>query len=170
MNNFISSLSVCGYKAKRLDDSSLPQMYALCSRHEKYYKEYLKQPPSAEGVREILTALPPGKRYEDKLVIGWFDGEKLVAILDLIVDFPAKKAAFIGLFMVEHSICRRGVGSKFMGTLLTMLSDIGYNECRLGVIENNAEALFFWQSLGFNFTGKKHVQENYAVLVYSKAI
>ena len=42
--------------------------------------------PSRDGVLEDMRALPPGKKMEDKYYLGFFDGEKLAAVIDLIDD------------------------------------------------------------------------------------
>lgn len=43
-----------------------------------------------------MKALPPQKQEADKFYVGFFDGEKLAAVLDLIVSYPDDSAAFIG--------------------------------------------------------------------------
>lgn len=44
--------------------------------------------------------------YADKYYIGYFEGEKLVAVMDLILNFPNKETAFIGFFYDEYSLSR----------------------------------------------------------------
>lgn len=35
-----------------------------------------------------MTALPPGKAMEDKWFVGFYDGDCLIAVMDLILNYP----------------------------------------------------------------------------------
>ena len=60
-----------------------------------------------ESIHEDMNMLPPNKSKEDKFYIGFFDNHILVAVMDLIINFPDNKTAFIGLFMMSKSIKER---------------------------------------------------------------
>ena len=63
--------------------------------------------PAVENLTEVITVLSPGKDLEDKYFVGFWEGGSLLAILDLILDYPEEKMAFIGWFMLEKA--RQGV-------------------------------------------------------------
>lgn len=85
------------FTVRRLNESDAPAMLALSEKNAVYYR-YHAPAPSLEDIREGLTALPPGKTMADKYYVGFFDGETLAAVLDLVLDFPETGTAFIGLF------------------------------------------------------------------------
>ena len=52
------------------------------------------------SILDDLQAVPPGKTLSDKYFIGFYDGETLAAMMDLITGYPNPATAYIGLFMV----------------------------------------------------------------------
>ena len=97
-----------------------------------------------------MEALPPGKSYDDKFYVGFFENENLVAIMDLILDFPEKEIAFIGLFMTNIQYQNKGIGSKIISEIVTYLKSLGYKKIRLGVDKGNLQSYSFWSKNNFN--------------------
>ena len=97
-----------------------------------------------------MDALPPGKGYEDKFYIGFFDGDDLVAVMDLIRDYPEKQIAFIGLFMVDAQFQGKGVGTKIIQKCIQRFRILGFESVRLGVDIGNPQSFAFWRKNGFS--------------------
>ena len=55
---------------------------ALCRGNPLFYA-YNPPEPTLEGILEDMRALPPGRRPEDKHFLGFWQGETLVAVMDL---------------------------------------------------------------------------------------
>ena len=72
--------------------------------------------------------------------------------------------------MVDVHLQRKGLGSELFADIRSSLKAQGYNHLRLGVIENNVEAINFWTKQGFKYTGITNKQEEYNVLVMSRDI
>lgn len=134
------------------------------------YFEHMHSMPTPGSVKDDLTALPPGKTYSDKRYVGFYDGENLVAIMDLIEGFPNPETAFIGLFMVDQAYQGNGVGSLIIQEALSALGTIGFVYVRLGYVETNAQSRAFWYKNGFEPTGVKSEQDKYTVVMMQKAI
>ncbi len=152
-----------GYQVRRLLPADVGEMLALCSGNPLYY-EHCPPPVSATGLLHDLRALPPGKREDDKYYLGYFSEGRLIAILDLIVDYPVEKIAFIGFFMVEGDMQGRGVGSKLIAELVTYMGELGYERLRLAYSENNLQSERFWLKNGFFPTGEKVAQSDFTVV------
>lgn len=105
---------------------------------------------------EDMQALPPGKSCEDKFYAGFFDHGSLVAIMDLILDYPAKDIAFIGLFMMNVLYQEKGIGSKIITELLIHLKSSGYKKIRLGVDKGNPQSYSFWTKNNFHVVNEDH--------------
>ena len=88
------------FQMRRLGERDVDAILALCEGNRLFYQCH---PPMAtwESILADMTALPPGKGMEDKAYVGFFEGKKLVAVLDWISGYPAKETAWIGLFMVS---------------------------------------------------------------------
>lgn len=96
------------YKARKLTEADIPGILNLYSENTEYFK-HCPPNPNSKTVKEDLAALPPAKEAADKYFIGIFDGDSLIAVLDLIDRYPDNRTAFIGLFMVLKSLQRKGI-------------------------------------------------------------
>lgn len=103
-----------------------------------------------ESIIEDMKALPPGKTYEDKYYIGFFEGDVLVAMMDLILGYPSDEIAFIGLFMTNVQHQNKGVGSQVIREVCDELKQLGYQKVRLGVDKGNPQSHAFWKKNGFS--------------------
>ena len=106
------------------------------------------------SILEDMDALPPGKPLNDKYYIGFFKRDKLIAVMDLIMDYPKKNTAFIGLFMMDVNYQNKGVGSKVIGEVLSYLKSANCENIRLGVDKGNPQSNSFWNKNGFVAVGE----------------
>ena len=97
----ITKLS-CEFVVRFLTETDINAIYDLSITNSIYY-QYCPPFVTKESIIEDMRALPPNKTYKDKYYIGFFRHTKLVAILDLILDYPNSSTAFIGLFMLDKS-------------------------------------------------------------------
>ena len=123
-------------------------IYDLCKDNVLYYR-YCPPFVSFESIKEDLEALPPGKVSGQKYFVGYFDNDKLVAIMDLIDAYPKKEIVFIGLFMIDKKYQGKGVGSLIIDDLKAYLKKTGYMAIRLAWIKGNPQAEHFWLKNGF---------------------
>lgn len=136
------------YFVRKLQKEDVRQIYELCSKNSLYY-QYCPPFVSYESIEEDMTALPPGVTVENKYYVGYFDGDKLLAILDLIDGYPRKDIAFIGFFMCDVSIQKTGMGTDIMTALLEYLRERGYRSVQLAWVKGNPQAEHFWIKNGF---------------------
>lgn len=97
-------------------EADVPDILDLYLKNTEYFK-HCPPNPSRETVKEDLAALPPAREAADKYFIGIFDGNFLVAVMDLIDRYPDNRTAFIGLFMVSKSYQRKGIGTYIVKAL-----------------------------------------------------
>ena len=143
----ISALSK-RYHVRRLDKNDVDMIYEIMSKNDIYYQYH---PPfvTKESILDDMTVLPPGKSNADKFYIGFFEEESLVAVMDLILDYPAKDIAFIGLFMTNTQYQNKGVGTEIIGEVKRYLKSSGCKEMRLGVDKGNPQSYSFWRKNSF---------------------
>mgnify|MGYP003295028812 CR=1 FL=1 len=91
------------YDIRILKKEDIDSIYELCSENEMFYQYH---PPfvTRESILEDMQALPPGKTEKDKFYLGYFKGNILVSVLDLILGYPNEKTAYIGFFMVKSGV------------------------------------------------------------------
>lgn len=152
-----------------LTDADIGTVFALCRENRLYY-EYCPPFVTPDSIRRDMEALPPGRTPSDKHYLGYFDGEKLTAVLDLIEGYPRPETAFIGFFMTDISVQGSGIGSFMIGELCSALRKQGFEEVRLGWVRGNPQAEAFWHRNGFTETGASWKTERYTVTVGSRSL
>lgn len=146
---FLSSV----FTVRKLNAEDVGLIYDLCCKNEIFYQYH---PPfvTKESIIEDMRALPPDKEYKDKYYIGFFENETLVAIMDLILGYPAENIAFVGLFMMNLKYQHKGVGSKIISECAKYLRTLGFRKIRLGVDKGNPQSNSFWKKNGFITVGE----------------
>jgi predicted GNAT family N-acyltransferase len=130
----------------------------------------MRPDPDENNLAADLTALPPRRTLADKHFFGWFAGERLVAMMDLIWRHPQDDMAFIGWFIVDGALQGRGLGRRLIADVLAMLKSQGVREVRLGRIEGNPQAEHFWHLMGFAENGLGYDTDDYHVIVMAKTL
>ena len=148
------------YRVRRLTPADAPVVYALCRENSLYYQHC---PPlvTEQSIISDMSALPPRKTLSDKYYVGYFDGEKLIAVMDLILSFPDEPTAFIGFYMTDVSVQRAGIGSGIIDERCNALPAAGYHSIRLGWVKGNPQAESFWHKNGFTETGVTYDTDSY---------
>jgi len=157
------------YKVRMLDDSDVAAVYALCKENPLYY-QYCPPFVTEDSIRADMAALPPRKTPEDKFYLGFYEDEKLIAVMDLILAFPNDETAFIGLFMVHGAQQGKGIGSRIVSQALDYLHELGFQACRLGYVKTNQQSRAFWEKNGFLPTGVQSKQEKYTIVIMERKI
>ena len=137
------------YAVRRLRKNDVDRVLRLCVNNELYY-QYCPPMVSRETICEEMAELPPGMGPESKYYVGYFDGERMIALLDLIEGYPEKDIAFIGLFMTEKEIQNRGVGTGIITQVLEYLKTSGFRAVRLAWVKGNPQSEHFWLKNGFS--------------------
>ena len=141
------------FDVRRLNIEDTELIYNLSCKNKIFYQFH---PPfvTRESIQEDIRALPPGKDYSDKYYVGFFKKETLIAIMDLILEYPTKDTAFIGLFMVDFECQNKNLGSKIISESAKYLKILGFHKIRLGVDKENPQSNAFWKKNGFVAVGE----------------
>jgi len=156
------------YKVKKLTLKEVPIILELAKTNP-YYYECVPPSITADAIEKDMKALPPNTTMKDKFYVGFFKNKELIAILDLIFNYPNSHTIFIGLFMMHKKYQDQGIGSQIVQEILSHMPAI-YTEVRLGVATKNKISQKFWQKNGFNFTGKGYQQPLYTVQIMSRKL
>ena len=142
------------YSLRPLTATDTDDIFDLCRENEQFYRYH---PPfvTRQSILEDMTALPPGKSGKEKHYLGFFDGGKLIAVLDLIENYPQEGVAYIGFFMMRKALQGRGIGTELIDGLLNELRQSGWRKVRLAVDKGNPQSKAFWEKNGFVLTGEE---------------
>lgn len=151
------------YAVRRLTEADIPAVLALQSANPQFYR-YHPPLPSEASIREDLSALPPEKTAADKYYAGFFSGEQLIAVLDLILGYPDAQTAFLGFFMTAAAVQKKGVGSAIVANIHACCKRLGFTRLRLAIDEGNPQSEAFWTKNGFRKTGERRISSAHTYL------
>ena len=142
------------YSLRPLTAADTDEIFDLCRENEQFYRYH---PPcvTRQSILEDMAALPPGKSGKEKHYLGFFDGGKLIAVLDLIENYPQESVAYIGFFMMRKALQGRGIGTELVDGSLNELRRSGCRKVRLAVDKGNPQSRTFWEKNGFVLTGEE---------------
>lgn len=146
---FVALLDRCNtFDVRRLCADDIEIIYKLSCGNKIFYQYH---PPfvTKESIQEDMRALPPGKDYKDKYYVGFFEKGTLAAIMDLILGYPLKNTAYIGLFMMDPEHQYKGLGSKIISECAECIKASGFDKIRLAVDRENPQSNAFWKKNGF---------------------
>lgn len=147
------------YAVRPLTAGDVDKILALCAENEQFYRYH---PPMAtrESILADMTALPPGTGAENKHYLGFFDGDALVAVLDLIEHYPQQNTAYIGFFMTKKERQGCGLGTSLIGKLFDELRKEKFCRVRLAIDRGNPQSKAFWEKNGFALTGEEFPRDD----------
>ena len=136
------------FKVHPLHDANADEIFKLCQENTLYYR-YCEAEPTKEQVLNDLHVTPPGIDESRKYYVGFYRGQELIAVMDLIDGYPEEDIAFIGFFMVRATVQRHGIGSDIIGDTAEYLKKMGKTAIQLGIDEGNPQSTAFWKKNGF---------------------
>ncbi len=157
------------FAVRELTPADIPDMLRVAKSNPLFY-QYMRPDPTAENLAADLVALPPRRTLADKHFFGWFEGKRLVAMMDLIARHPKPDMALIGWFILDGARQGNGLGRRLVRDVLAMLKAEGVTEVRLGRIEGNPQSEHFWHVCGFAENGLGYDTEDYHVVVMAKRL
>lgn len=146
------------YSVRKLNLNDVQLIYTFCKKNTQYYK-YCGKELSIELIEKDLEITPPGISLEQKYYVGFWDNDKIVAVMDLVNGYPTYDYVYIGFFMMECELQGNGIGSKIVSELLEYLSEQGFQKCQLGIDKNNPQSNHFWRKNGFEVIKEVEIEE-----------
>lgn len=151
------------YQVRMLREEDIEDIYELSIGNPLYF-HYCPPTVTKQTILVDMNALPPGMTIEDKFYMGFYENEVLVAVMDLITNYPNEQTAFIGLFMVNNRYQNKGVGSKIIQELKEYLKVVGFDYIRLAYVKDNPQSKIFWEKNHFMPTGEEFDHGLYVVV------
>ena len=156
------------YEVKKLNSDDVQMIYLFCKGNTQYYK-YSGKELTIHLIEQDLEITPPGISSEQKYYIGFFDHDKLVAVMDLIDGYPNGDYVYIGFFMMDCKLQGNGIGSIIVSEALEYLREQGFQKSRLGIDQHNPQSNHFWRKNGFEVVREVEIEEG-IILVAEKQL
>lgn len=140
-----------------LEERDVDALQALVESDPGYTERVTGYPPGPSDALSLLLVRPAGVEEDAKVVLGAFEDEHLVAVLDVLRGYPDPARAFVGLLLVRGDRQGRGIGRRVVEELLAGVGrkwpEVEW--LRLAVVDTNAGVAGFWERLGFEATGEE---------------
>ncbi len=156
------------YQVCKLSENDIDSIFALCLGNPMFY-QFCPPIATKESIARDMAALPPKATYNDKYYLGIYDDASLIAVMDLILNYPNKNTAFIGFFMVSAERQKKGLGSALIRECVEFLFQNGYEFTRLGYVKGNPQSRAFWLKNGFAETGVETDTESYTIVFLQRS-
>lgn len=137
------------YRVRKMSDNDEEILRRLFTGNTLYY-QYCRAELDEDNITADLHIAPPGIDMSDKYYVGFFEDDKLIAVMDLIDGYPGKDISFIGFFMVDAAEQGKGTGSDIISKVMRYLKEAGFKEVHLGIDKGNPQSTHFWDKNGFN--------------------
>jgi myo-inositol-1(or 4)-monophosphatase len=148
------------YTIRPLDSDDGEALQALCERATDYFELVMGRPPGPAEAQSLYMALPEGKTYDHKLLLGVFHDIKLIGVVDLIRDHPHPGTWTLGLLLLDPLHRGRGLGRAIVHALEDWVRQQGATKLRIDVARQNVRALHFWRHLGFQLVAATNATMN----------
>lgn len=157
------------YDVRRLTEADIADVYLLARGNRRYYRS-IGQRPTRAMLTEVITDVPAGAGPNSKHCVGFYDGDDLVAVLDLICGWPERNDAFIGWFMVQADLQGQGIGSQIFADVRAAMTAQGFDQMQVVAPAENEDAIAFWKAQGFAQTGEVDRTGEYPTITLRRAI
>jgi len=149
--NFLNKIKgwLDGYEVMPITKQNFGQAFEVYNTNQDFFILTQNKEATIESSIIDIDAIPPNCTMEQKIYVGIWQGGKITAVLDLIENFPEQGSFWIGLLLVHGSLHGKKIGSNIVNAVLNAAMSAGYKSVQLGVIENNAKGISFWQRHGF---------------------
>ena len=135
---------------------ALPDVQRVLDQAPSYHELVMGKRAPSDLAQRMYEHTPPQVSRDRKhlLAIRRLPDDAMIGVVDVVADMPRVGTAIIGLLLIRESEQRCGYGSQAM-TLLKphLLERHPHLEwLRIGVTDDNHQALRFWNKIGFEAT------------------
>lgn len=135
------------WQIRLLSDTDADQLQKFLNAFDDFFLSCEGEKGSAVS---MLNACPPNKDIKkDKHVLGIYEQEKLIGMIDLLQNYPIDGTWMIGYLLIHPDYRGKHIGSRLMQSLCKILKEKGILRLRCIVQDENPKALAFWLNNGF---------------------
>jgi GNAT superfamily N-acetyltransferase len=100
---------------KQIGPEEVAEVQRLIESDPGYTERITGYPPGQADAESLLMGRPEGLSEDAKVLLGVWESDQLVAVVDLLRGYPTGHTGFIGLLEVHGDHQGRGVGAAAYG-------------------------------------------------------
>lgn len=137
------------FSVAQITSSHYEAVHKLWQGNNAYTALFQSHSITLEEVIKEVHARPIKTALYQKCFIGFYLNDTLVAIADLILNYPNEEEGYIGLLMMDRDYQQKGYGKKIYQRIESAFKSVGFKRIELGVVKENKAAFSFWKNRGY---------------------
>lgn len=157
------------YMARDLNTDDIALLNNFIISNKDFFETLTSNWAEEYNAENFLNMRPSGTKSEQRHLWGVFNGTELIAVIDLIANYPLKGSWSMGHFIIEKSYRLKGLGAHVYDRLKSYI--INNSDCgsiRMVIQTSNTIAMQFWKRKGFETV--KFVQQEIAGTYHEAAV
>lgn len=171
-NNLYVDFHMESLKVQKVDLESISLLQKILEAAPNYHQAISGEVASKTAAKELLTELPANCSQEQKHVL-LLSLEEPIGVVDLILGYPTREVAYIGLLLLKESCHGKGLGEEAFNLVEKYIANFSnIKKLRLAYVDSN-HVQGYWEKMGFKETGERKPykvgnKESTAVLMEKK--
>ena len=142
-----------------LSPPDMDSVQGLFDRCPDYFEIATGSKAQPDEARRAFVAGPPSKDVSDKRIIGMFDGDALIGVIDALKDWPEDSAWTLGMLLLDPSSRGSGFGPSFLSAFEAWSVTHGAKKIRTALVSHHDRGLRFLERAGYE---RRESFENYS--------
>ncbi|HJE87315.1 acetyltransferase [Levilactobacillus brevis] len=119
-------------------------IYAFQAAHPAYFNHFQDHPVTRNEAIQDVTDVPMNAMPDQKAYLGIFQGDQLVVLVDLIIDYPLPSLVWLGMWMTDDQLATEQAADYYR-SLVATLRAAGAVQLQLSVFMGDREMKRFWE-------------------------
>ena len=134
---------------ERVGIDAAPALQRLLERSAEFWEMCEGAPPEPDAAAKEIESIAPGKTLEDTLTFAVYEGDAMIAFVNLARDFPKPTEWFLALLVLDPQHRGRGLGAEIHRETVDFVAAQGATTLWLAVLTKNEGGRRFWTRLGY---------------------
>ncbi len=137
------------YQVRVLTHDDDEQIYALQRANQAFFSLFMDHHlTQTEAVADLDNVATQAKQ-EQKHYLGFFDGDALVASLDLTIDYPGPKIVWVGQYLTDEAVLTDVQKTDLLNQVLETLRQLAAQTVQLILPKRDKAGQKFYEGLKF---------------------
>lgn len=137
------------YQVRELTHENDAQIYALQKANQAFFSLFMDHHLTHQEAVADLDSVATQAKADQKYYLGFFDHDKLVASLDLTIDYPGPKIVWIGQYLTDPQAVTDDQKTALLTQVLKTLRQLATQTVQLILPKRDVTDQKFYETLKF---------------------
>lgn len=161
------------YDVRELTHDDEDQIYRLQKQHKSFFDLFLDHHLTKREAVSDLDDVPSEATADQKHYLGLFNADKLVATVDLTIDYPLPQLVWLGQYFVDETVISASEQVKILNQILSVLKKVTAVQVQLLVLKADQAGRNFYDNAKFERVSETRTQVGSAfmdAIIYQKTL